>query len=132
MLKQHNYSIIFSESIIIWFYSLFISLLVLYVFKSQNILFSTFIIGFIKHFIGGIYGLHKIYCSQYLHENCDHNRYSIKKLILESTLEGILFVIFIILLTKVKSNEYTNFFVIGLLLHIIFEILGIHEIFCKK
>lgn len=132
-MRKHNYySVILSESIIIGFYSLFISLVILHIFKSQNILLCAFIIGFIKHFIGGISGLHKIYCYQYLYGKCKNYNYNIKKLILESILEGILFIILRIILTKLKSNEYTKFFVIGLLLHIIFEIIGIHKIFCKK
>jgi len=129
---KYNYSVIFAESIIIGFYSLFISLVIINIFKSQNILLCTFIIGFIKHFIGGISGLHKIYCSQYLNVKCNKYHINIKNLVLESILEGILFVILRIILTKLKSNEYTKFFMIGLLLHIIFEIMGIHKIFCKK
>ena len=82
------YSIILLEAVLVGFYSLLISVLVLNLFKC-SILLNTFIIGFLKHFISGLIGLQKYYCSRYI--KCD--KFILNNLILESIGEGILYLI---------------------------------------
>jgi len=124
-----------SESIIVGWYSLYISVIIINSFSSNPLLLNAFIIGFIKHFIGGSSGLYKFYCSDKLKTKCNNN-FDVKKLILESVIEGFLFLIPILLITKVtKINHnfgYLIFFMIGFSLHILCENLGIHKKFCEK
>ena len=76
------------ESIIVGFYSLLTSVIILQFF-NYSMLLNAFIIGFFKHFMSGIFGLQQYYCSRYI--KCDS--FILKNLILESIGEGILFVI---------------------------------------
>lgn len=82
---------------------------------------DVFTLGFLKHFLAGIFGLHKIYCNYYGKYNIDIN-FDLIKLIIESIIEGMLFVI----LSKLNINIY----IIPFILHVVFEILGLHKQFC--
>lgn len=85
---------------------------------------SVFLIGFFKHFLSGIFGLHHWYCKK----SCDVNY---PKLLIESLLEGIMFVVmFEIILKPFKVS--LPFFWIGFILHILTELVGIHKVFCEK
>lgn len=108
---------LFIESFIIGLYSFIISLF----FKDFS-LQNVFIIGFIKHFLSGYFGLHNYYCKTNFNITGD---YPFNLLIFESILEGIIFVLLFLLLQKPS-----NMFIIGFTLHILFEITGIHKYFC--
>ena len=57
-----------------------------------------------------------------------------KNIIIESILEGLLFILFYNILRhgcNIKNN-LLNIFIIGVLLHIFAENLGIHTLFCKN
>jgi len=123
-----TYSIILLESVFVGFYSLLMSILILNLFK-YSILLNTFIIGFLKHFISGLFGLQQYYCSRYI--KCDE--FALKNLLFESIGEGVLYVILHLVISKIMViNEYLSFFIMGMLLHISFEGLGIHSSFCKS
>lgn len=123
-----TYSIILLEAVLVGFYSLLISVLVLNLFKC-SILLNTFIIGFLKHFISGLIGLQKYYCSRYI--KCD--KFILNNLILESIGEGILYLILHLVIFKFMVIDiYLSFFIMGIILHISFEGLGIHSYFCKS
>ena len=122
------YSIILLESVFVGFYSLLMSILILNLF-SFSMTINTFIIGFSKHFISGLIGLQQYYCSRYI--KCDE--FILKNLLLESIGEGLLYVIAHLVISRfIVVNEYLSFFIIGMLLHISFEGLGIHSSFCKS
>lgn len=89
--------------------------------------YNSFIIGFLKHFISGIIGLQKYYCSRYI--QCDN--FILGNLILKSIGEGIMYFILYNLLHGM-CNEFVSFFIIGVFLHLLFEVLGIHSYFCKS
>lgn len=84
---------------------------------------NVFVIGFIKHFMSGLLGLHTWYCEYKFGKKCKVNIY---KLILESLLEGIMFVV----MYNYINVQY-SFFWIGFILHIVADVLGIHKIFCN-
>jgi len=111
------------------------SFLMLNNFRYNYQILNAFIIGFTKHFLAGVSGIHKCYCSNKLRRKCTHN-FDIIKLIIESVFEGILFSLpfTLLLLTTYaivdKNSLYIVFFLIGSLLHISFESLGFHQKFC--
>lgn len=90
---------------------------------------KIFVLGFLKHFLAGISGLHYYYCS--LKENSNYI-FSFQKLILESILEGLLFYILYFKMFKdLSDDDNINIFVMTFILHISFEFLGIHKLFCS-
>jgi hypothetical protein len=118
------------ESIFVGIYSMLLSIIVIQLFNFP-LVFNIFIIGFLKHFISGIIGLHKYYCSTY-YNICDKFDLKLEYLILESIIEGFLFLMTYFILSKlVGQRGYTTFFMIGILLHITFQQLNVHSLFCK-
>jgi len=134
------------EALFVGIYSTQIAFL-LYLFQvKKNLYLFFFLTGFLKHFIGYYIGLQSYYCN---HGNAcirvlengkqeeERNKYKSKHregfaMILESVLEGWAFVSLGILFSKViKKREIFVCFLIGFVLHILFEILSIHESFCK-
>ena len=115
------------ESIFVGIYSMLLSIIILENF-NHPLVFNIFIIGFLKHFISGIVGLQQYYCSMY--NICDN--FDLDYLILESIGEGFLFLMTYFILSKfVGQRGYTTFFMIGILLHITFQQLNVHSLFCK-
>jgi hypothetical protein len=79
---------------------------------------KIFVLGFLKHFLAEISGLH-YYCS--IKENAIYT-FSFQKLFLESILEGILFYILYFKIFKYLSdNDNVNIFTMTFILHISFE-----------
>ena len=115
------------ESVFVGFYSLLISVIILKFF-NYSMLLNAFIIGFFKHFLSGIFGLHQYYCSKH---NIKCDKLDPRNLIIESICEGIIFVVLYFVVSKYISGCII-FFIIGILLHISFEKLGIHSSFCKS
>ena len=111
------------ESLFVGIYSMLLSIIVIQLFNFPLVL-NIFIIGFLKHYISGIIGLQQYYCS------CD--KFDLDYLILESIGEGFLFLITYFILSKLVGQKgYTTFFMIGILLHITFQQLNVHSLFCK-
>jgi hypothetical protein len=122
--------------------ALFVGLytLIIYLFCSSlfinNKYILLFIIGFIKHFMGYYLNLHYYYCNykykcKILTKKLLTNNIN---LIIESILEGILFLFLgnlLLLISYFQNNIILLFFIIGLVLHILFELLGFHNIFCR-
>jgi LytS/YehU family sensor histidine kinase len=102
------------ESILVGMYTYLISTIL----KKQN----PFEIGFIKHFVGGMIGLHKYYCGSDF-------KFSLNVLIIESIFEGLIFKLIFATIFK-RENKY-NYFFSGFLLHLLFDILKLHKAFCK-
>lgn len=82
-----------------------------------------FVLGFCKHGLAGIAGLHDMYCSIKGYSHTNH-----KNLFIESIGEGLLFLVAHLFL---KDVWYSAFF-LGCTLHFLFEILGLHTYFIKK
>jgi hypothetical protein len=93
--------------------------------------------GFFKHFLGSGFGLWSWYCNN--GEACKTTlsqdqiyEANTNYLLRDSIYEALLYLIVGTLLNYIITNKYILFFIIGLLLHIISEIIGIHKSFCKK
>ncbi len=132
------------ESIIVGIYSLILFLLLVNIPISISINNTTvliFITGFTKHLLGYLLKIHDYYCNygyacsiitqkpkKYEYKSVNKN------IIIESILEGLLFILFYNILRHVCNikNNLLNIFIIGVLLHIFAEKLGIHTLFCKN
>jgi len=122
-----------SEAIIVGIYEM-----VLYFIFSQfinNFYVLLLVVGFSKHFLGKLIGLQTWYCNngsaciKTLSQNQKYIANSIH--FLRSSIgEAIAHLILGILLFKFLDKEYL-FFVIGVILHISAETLGIHNKFCR-
>jgi hypothetical protein len=122
------------ESVFVGFYCFFLFIALSQTGLMQyNMTLFLFTFGFVKHMLGYALTLHNYYCksgyackSNALKTGLKENKFHT---LLESVGEGILFVaIGQIPFTKTPIS----FFFIGFSLHILFEWLGFHKIFCDK
>ena len=120
------------ESILVGIYSLFICFtLCLCSLCYRNL----FIVGFVKHLLGYLF-LHKLYCI-YGNACTSNNTISIGHtvhnpyILLESIAEGLLYAGIGFILLR-KFNIYQTAFFIGFGLHLLFEISGIHKLYCAR
>ena len=126
------------ESIFVGIYSVTLFLIISQFIKNNY--FILFIVGFARSLLAtGYLNIHNFYCnygySCYLHNDCKNGEcYDDKKyLFLRSIFEGILYLIigsFLIELPITLKNIYL-YFLIGFILHLFSEWLGIHKYFCK-
>jgi hypothetical protein len=96
--------------------------------------FFFFVVGFLKHFLAYLTGVHAYYC-KYGHACKFVKKTSLPNPILESIAEGIVFFILGLFMKNVglfMKYRIFSFFLIGFFLHIISEKLGIHHWFCKR
>lgn len=132
------------ESLLVGLYSVIIYL-ILKVFvppQSSSSLYFYFTIGFMKHFLGYFTGIHNYYClygEAYQIEleeqkNKNENNKCKNTIILfqESVLEGLWFMICILLLRPYFPSMAVIVFIVGVVSHILTENIGIHREFCKK
>jgi hypothetical protein len=130
------------ESIFVGYFSVFIFLLVhLFI---DNIYLTLLITGFAKHQIGYFSGLHTYFCN-YGEACLKNNSYKLNpiykstraKLNTESIYESFAYLIFgsmfFCLLNPYKlTNACFVYFMIGIILHILSDKIGIHNEFCNK
>jgi hypothetical protein len=114
------------ESILVGLYSCIICALISPLLYKYSLIILFFVVGFIKHFIGYYLLIHQYYCKYKYNVIKKYN----KSILVESILEGSLFVIIGYTVSLYLKNILLNIFIIGTLLHIIFEILGFHKTFC--
>ena len=91
-----------------------------------------FITGFVKHYLG-YFILHDYYCKYgeacaQLYNERTENKY----ILVESLLEGVIFVIIGFILFKWVSNRIYAIFILGFILHAINEMIGLHTYFCEN
>lgn len=86
-------------------------------------LLFLFTFGFVKHFMGHLFKIHDYYCK------CKGTIGP--RLLLESVGEGILFMA-IGQIPFFNITSPLSFFCAGFSLHILFEWLGLHRLFCEK
>ena len=125
-----NYMI---ESIIVGVYSGILYLIASNFIQNSYLLF--FLIGFVKHLFGFILNIHTLYCKYgYACGKSDNRKHAIysNKIWIESIVEGLLYVFLGTILHKFIKNKIVVFFLIGVILHIVFEILNVHKSFCKN
>jgi hypothetical protein len=127
------------EALFVGIYSTVIYLLV-NPFFYDNIFIILLVVGFIKHYLSYFIGLHTIYCKY--GEAC--NKYNLYKgfltttkndnfLLQESISESLLYLLVgSILYILIGNKPIYIFFLIGFILHISFEKLQVHDLFCRK
>jgi len=97
----------------------------------QNFYLLLLVVGFLKHVLGSILGIHTWYCNN--GEACiRHDKIysaSTENLIRDSIIEGIAFLILGLIFRPIIGNIYL-FFSIGIVLHILAEKFSIHKHFC--
>ena len=123
---------IIAEGLFIGFYNIIIYFFI-HLF-TNNLIIQLFLTGFFKHYLGYFTGIQDYYCKI----NKNNQNYSSKptNIILESLLEGFLFIYIGFLISLLIKNRYLLFFILGFFIHIIAEFFGIHYLFllynCKK
>jgi len=123
------------EAIFIGIYTSFIYLLFSPFIKNFYLL--LLVCGFFKHFLGSSFGLWTWYCNN--GEAClkvlIHEQYyeaNTLYLIRESIYESFIFLLVGIILTYIIPKSIYMFFVMGTILHMGSENIGIHKKFCKN
>lgn len=113
------------EGVFVGLYTVIISLPLRLVLKGNALFFCT---GFLKHFLGYFTGIHALYCNINNLNIKEHT--SLLKLFVQSILEGMLFIVIGSVITNfMKTQALVVFFIISALLHIIFELTGVHNSF---
>ena len=103
----------------------------------ENFYLLLFICGFLKHFLGFLFGIWNWYCIYgFACKEITRNDKLYKKelplfsIIKDSIYEAFLFLLVGMILHIFLKNKILLFFIIGFGLHIIFEYIGIHKFFC--
>ena len=125
------------ESIFVGIYSGVIAIILS--FAIHNYYYLLFLTGFIKH-VGGYYlNIHTYYCNH--GDACmrtpstwstARSKNNPRQLIFESIIEGIAYVVGGFICSFLISNMYVSVFIVGIAMHILAELLGIHRFFCKN
>ena len=122
------------ESLLVGIYTCFIYLLFSPFIKNFYLL--LLVCGFFKHFLGSSFGLWTWYCNngeacskvlsqdQYYEANTTY-------LIRESIYEAFIFLVTGTVLSFIIPKSLYLFLIMGIILHIISEHIGIHKKFCK-
>jgi len=108
------------------FIGLYTSLFSIISLLKININIILFIIGFLKHFLGYYIGIHNYYCNKYGKKIVIN-----KNIIYDSIYEGIYFILVgkIIIVMLNINNTIIELFIIGFILHLISEYIGLHKYF---
>ena len=124
------------KSILVGAYSLVIYVFVNIIIHNDYVL--LFLVGFCKHLFGYLLYFHTLYCN-YGYACIKSNKPAQYKksvysniLLYESVMEGIVYVVLGITLGSFITNKYIIYFSIGFALHLISEILQLHNYFCIK
>lgn len=117
------------ESLFVGVYVCVISFFVSYV-VSSNFTLLLFVVGFLKHFLGYYLKIQDYYCASCVKGS---NSYTTKQILFgESIFEGVVFIIMGLLLKVFIENRVVLMFLLGFLLHIVAEFVGVHKYFCKN
>ena len=111
-------------------------------FVVHNYYYLLFLSGFIKH-VGGYYlNIHTYYCNHgdacmRMRNGNNNNNVLISKnkptqLIFESIIEGLAYIVGGVICSFLIPNIYVSIFIVGIAMHILAELLGIHRFFCKN
>lgn len=119
------------ESLLVGIYSCILYALV--PIRDQTI--GLFVVGFLKHYLANWIGIQDYYCSNgnaCIRQHPTKTKYNATQLelIAESVAEGALFIILGTVLWMVEKNKFIVYFWIGVLLHLSFELTGIHRKIC--
>ena len=102
---------------------------------SEQCYLFWFILGFAEHFLGHYAGIHSYYCrygnacNMRAKKSCELT--NISYLLPESVLEGLGFIIVGYGFVHWFKNKYVAIFVAGVLIHLLAELLTVHNYFCN-
>jgi|UniRef100_A0A6C0CWP1 hypothetical protein len=117
------------ESLFVGVYTCVISIFVSFL-VSSNFVLLLFVVGFLKHFLGYYLKIQDYYCATCVNGS---KSYTTKQILLgESILEGGVFIILGLLLKVFIENRWILMFLLGFLLHMTAEFVGVHKYFCKN
>ena len=117
------------ESLFVGAYSYILYLLV----PISDPRIALFVVGFLKHYLGNWLGIQDYYCnSGYSCKTDSPSKYIVTQpaLVLESVAEGGLFLLLGTILMMLNQNALVTYFLIGALLHLLFEFSGAHHKIC--
>ncbi len=101
----------------------------------NDIYILLLVVGFLKHYLSYYIGLHTLFC-RYGEACKKYNTYKLKEnrfLVYESMFEALLYLLVgTFLYFTITNNELYIFFLIGFILHILFEHLELHSKFCRE
>ena len=120
---------VLTESLFVGVYTCIISFFVSFL-VSSNFVLLLFVVGFLKHFLGYYLKIQDYYCATCVKGSKSHTTKQI--LFGESILEGGVFIILGLLLKVFIENRTVLMFLLGFLLHMIAEFVGVHKYFCKN
>jgi hypothetical protein len=120
---------VLTESLFVGVYTCIISFFVSFL-VSSNFTLLLFVVGFLKHFLGYYLKIQDYYCATCVKGSKSHTTKQI--LFGESILEGGVFIILGLLLKVFIENRTVLMFLLGFLLHMIAEFVGVHKYFCKN
>ena len=112
------------ESVLVGIYCVLIYFF-LYGYKNSTYMLLL-LAGFIKHLFGYLLGFQKYYC------NCMYFNQSFLVLFIDCIMEAFLFLLIGYCLSQIIKNKILLFFSIGVFLHLLFEITGLHSFFCMN
>ena len=118
-----------SESLFVGVYSCILYLLV----PIGDTRTALFVVGFLKHYLGNWLGIQDYYCNNgYSCKSQRPTKYTVthSDLILESVAEGVLFLILGTALLMLNKNMIVTYFLIGMIMHLLFEFSGAHQKIC--
>uniref|UniRef100_A0A6C0I554 Uncharacterized protein n=1 Tax=viral metagenome TaxID=1070528 RepID=A0A6C0I554_9ZZZZ len=116
------------EAVVVAIYTGILSL-PLSLFSIDDPALFFFLLGFVKHGLGSFLGLHSLYCRRKLGPTWFSNG-SYLQILLESVGEGLLFILFGNLYSRL-GGRIMSAFMIGLSLHLLFELFSFHSLFLK-
>ena len=116
---------IFLESIFVGGYTLILFLFLTCII-DQPIYIVLFIMGCIKHYSGYVVGLHDRYC-----RGCSRHKSAIPPTALEIVSEGLILLFVEMFIHCFFTNIYLNIFMLGAIIHLGFEMFGLHRWFCN-
>jgi hypothetical protein len=108
------------ECVLVGVYCVFIYF---FLYNTRNLLLLA---GFIKHLFGYLLGFQQFYC------NCIYFNQSFLMLLFECVIEAFLFLLVGTFFSQIIKNKILLFFSIGVFLHLLFEITGVHSLFCMN
>lgn len=130
------------EAVLVGAYSTLLYLLYSPFDLFNNIYITLLVVGFLKHYLSYYIGLHTYFCrygeacKKYNIYNKNINLITINKnnfLLQESVIESLLYLLLgSILYNCITNNPIYIFFLIGFILHILFEQLEFHNKFCRE
>lgn len=118
---------LFYESIFIGLYSLVLYMLLKNLLKNKPFVYILFLLGIAKHFLGYFGGLQTYYCQIYK----DENSVALVPTALDLVFEGLLYVLIGLSFLYIVKNKYIIVFLTGVVLHLGFEFVGLHNYFLR-